>query len=145
MNRIRLMTLTGLSAIGMGISAYQFSRSAHSSIIPIQHGWVPAQRLDLDIPNLSLHPGDDPSLQALIISTCNGINAHANIRAYPSFDPSAIIGYVEHNNTVWLTGNSIRSDGIRWHEVYVSSLKSEMDDVIPPHHLAWIADCFLVP
>lgn len=80
---------------------------------------------------------------------CNGTpSSGANFRQYPAMDSNVILGAVDAGQTIWMTGQRIKSDGVVWYEVVNPMPLAPATDRMSQNKLdayqtGWIADCFL--
>ncbi|WP_458651607.1 hypothetical protein [Sivoneniella epilithica] len=168
-----LLTMAGLVVVGVaGVAFYantKESRGAYGSgHLPLTNhptqGEISPQ---ITIPNSELTPyvpKANPSLSASgnpgsrwkdsyrtyqIPAYCNGSpSSGANFRQYPTLDSSAILGAVESGQTIWLTGQRIKSDGVVWYESInpmplAPTTDSTAQNKLKAYQVGWIADCFL--
>jgi len=92
-------------------------------------------------------PVPSPSYPSYRISTCAGAGRNANFRAYPSFDPRAVLGVVAYGDSVQLIGKVIQSDGVEWFEVISPELypspEPKAQNKLAAGQIGWIASCFV--
>lgn len=80
---------------------------------------------------------------------CNGSpSSGANFRQYPTMDSKAVLGGVDAGQTIWLTGQRIKSDGVIWYEAVnpmplVPVTDPMSQNKLDAYQVGWIADCFL--
>ncbi|MBD1851686.1 hypothetical protein H6F87_16970 [Cyanobacteria bacterium FACHB-502] len=74
-------------------------------------------------PTVPAVPASSPATTAQgkvqIITACNGRLGNANFRSAPSLLSEAVLGVVARGQSVRLTGRTVVSDGIVWHEAIV--------------------------
>ena len=71
----------------------------------------------------------------------------ANFRRYPSMDARTILGVVRVGESVWMTGQSVSSDGVIWYEVInpqplAPAERSLSQQGLEAAQIGWIAACF---
>lgn len=95
------------------------------------------------------HPWKTSYRVSRISDYCNGSpSTGANFRQYPSMDANAILGAVDAEQTIWMTGRRIKSDGVVWYEVVnpmplAPTTDSMSQNKLDAYQAGWIADCFI--
>lgn len=129
-------------AIG-GMSAFKRPASSSIAVQSPSPSPPPAQSLSAPVPA----PDPTPGYRSQRISSCAGVEANANFRSYPSFDPASIVGVVANGDVVLLTGRVMQSEGEVWYEAIAPIIYSASDLSVASQFTwnqpGWISACFV--
>ncbi len=108
------------------------AQALHSSAPAPPSTAAPYQVQNSEVAPAPVPAASTPTYYSQRISTCQGIQSHANLRAYPSFAPASIVGLVPNGAEVLLTGRVVQSEGEVWYQA-----------IAPNGTVGWIASCFV--